>query len=129
MSNNRQEVTDALRKLGIEWMDAMELRRIAMTLHRWNEAECNGDVERDESTGKTYAVYGMNGPGKITRYRTPDKESGALTRLQKIMLRYPLLVPYVQGDPRGASLYILKREDVGNNDIDSVYNRGVAVYK
>jgi hypothetical protein len=37
-------------------------------------------------------------------------------------------VPYIQGDCRGASLYILRQEDVEGQNIDQVYTRGVAVY-
>jgi hypothetical protein len=37
---------------------------------------------------------------------------------------------YVQGDPRGASLYIIRQGDVPEGqDVDSYYNRGIAVYK
>jgi hypothetical protein len=115
--------------LGIAYDDATALRRIAMTLHRWHELECgidNGCVERDESTGKTYWF------NSVTSRRSPiaDRETGALKRLARIMVRYPTLSSYVQGDPRGASLYILRPGDVPEGcNVDSYYSRGVGVYK
>lgn len=118
-----------IRALGITGEDAYALRRIAMTLHRWHELECGTDsgcVERAESTGKAYWL------NSYTMRRSPiaDRETGALKRMAKIMARYPTLQAYVQGDPRGASLYILKPDDVPEGaSVDSYYSRGVAVYK
>lgn len=119
-----------LEQAGISRPDAYALRRIAMTLHRWHELECgvdNGGVERDEQTGKTYWYNAMSGK----RYPTADRETGALKRLAKVMEGYPTLTAYVQGDPRGASLFILRPKDVpaGATDPDSYYSNGIAVYK
>jgi hypothetical protein len=46
------------------------------------------------------------------------------------MSRYPALIAYIQTDPRGCALYILKPGDVptGQN-ADAYYNHGLAVYK
>lgn len=119
---------DSLRALGFSGADAEALRRISMTLHRWHEMECgtgNGAVERDEATGKTFWYNAMSG----RRYPTPDRETGALKRLASIMAKQPTLRAYVQGDPRGVALYILRPHDVpeGAND-DAYYSRGLAVY-
>jgi len=53
-----------------------------------------------------------------------------LTRLGVLMAKYPSLIHYVQGDPRGASLYLLTLEQAndGGYPLDSVYSRGVAIY-
>lgn len=128
MSDNKREVVNRLVSLGVLFGDACELRRIAMTLHRWSELECGTDsgcIERRESDGKPFWHNGMGGKP----YPVADREKGALKRLAAIMLRYPNLVEYIQGDPRGAPLYICTKEQIGSSDIDSVYNRGVAVYK
>jgi len=115
--------------LGISEADALHLRRIAMQLHRWHELECgigSGGVERDETTGKTYWYDARTGR------RTPcsDRETGALKRLDKIMDRYKPLGFYVQGDPRGAALYILRPGDVPKGeDPAAYYSRGIAVCK
>ena len=120
-----------LQAAGISWEDAYAVRRISMTLHRWNELECSGEVERDETTGKTFAVYNMDGPGPLKRYRIPDREKGAQRRLLAILARYPLLQPYEQGDPRGAALYIIPRKSLDDGrDVHSCYSSvGVAVYR
>lgn len=130
----RAEIIHRLATLGIDYDSAEQLRRISMTLHRWFELEC-GDgndysswaIERDEPSGKPFMCIHPH-DGKSYRRPVADREEGAKKRLGKIMEKYPSLVPYIQGDPRGASLYILKREDIRGQDIDSVYNRGTAVY-
>ena len=100
-----------------------------MTLHRWHELECGdefGSIERDEKTGKPYMRSSRTG----RRYSVADRETGALKRLDAIMARYPTLSAYVQGDPRGAALYILRDGDVPEGkDVAAYYSRGLAVYK
>lgn len=188
---------------GISEDDALALRRIAMTLHRWHELEC-GDgndygswaIERIAVTRRVIAktsspacspqyimtvpqhtecerkdsgwvvadiakVKGGNthdlehyyvwidesdivelpflvhhhyqhGHGKdyITRTLIADREMGACKRLSKIMAKYPGFASYVQGDPRGAALYILRPGDVPEGaDVNTYYSRGIAVYK
>lgn len=113
---------------GISVDDTEALRRISMTLHRWSELQCGNDygaVERDEETGKTYWLNSRSGK----RTPTPDRETGARKRLAAIMARYPHLSAYIQGDPRGAALYILRPGDVPEGkDADAYYTRGIAVY-
>ncbi len=117
-----------LQSLNISRTDAEALRRISMQLHRWHELECgtdNGAIERDEETGQCWFRMDRGG-----RYKTADRENGALKRLAAIMSQYPALSHYVQGDPRGAALYILKPGDVPEGEsVDAYYSRGVAVYK
>lgn len=122
---------------GISEEDAYALRRIAMTLQRWHELECGDSnewgswsIERDENgDGPPFMVYRSH-RGPMTRTRIADREKGAKKRLAKIMQGYPKLAAYVQTDPRGAALYVLRPGDVpeGQN-ADSWYSRGVAVYK
>jgi hypothetical protein len=126
----------ALEMNGVTYDDAHALRRISMTLRRWHELECGsefGHVERDEVTGKPLffnarARYlAANDPRAWSVI--PDRETGALRRLEKIMAKYPALSAYVQGDPRGAALYILRPGDVpAGEDVGSYYSRGIAVY-
>lgn len=140
MNKQTHEMLSRLERCGISTDDAMALRRISMTLHRWHELECGTEnaagssvsVERDEDTGKCYQriQYATRAGYVDRRYAVADKETGALRRLAAIMARYPALRSYVQGDPRGAALYILRPDDVpvGGSD-DAYYSRGVAVYK
>ena len=119
----------ALQTLGISYQDAAQLRRISMTLHRWHELECgvgNGCIERDETTGKTYWFNSLSG----RRSPIADRETGAIKRLKAIMEKYPKLGFYIQGDPRGAALYILRPGDVPKGgDVDAYYSRGIVVCK
>jgi hypothetical protein len=58
-----------------------------------------------------------------------DREAGAHRRLKAIMGQYPTLTAYIQGDPRGAALYILRPGDVPEGaSVESYYNRGIVVY-
>jgi hypothetical protein len=123
------ECLPPLQRAGIDASDCWALRRIAMQLHRWHELECGteyGAVERDETTGKVNWYCQRTG----RRSPTKDMETPALKRLARIMARYPSLAHYVQGDPRGASLYILRPGDVpAGEDVGAYYSRGLAVYK
>lgn len=110
--------------------DAIALRRISMQLHRWHELECGveeGGVERDEVTGKVTWYNSRTG----TRRPHRDMETPALKRLEKIMKKYRSvgLRAYVQTDPRGCALYLLRPSDVPDGaDPSAYYSRGVAVY-
>lgn len=111
--------------------DAESLRRISMTLHRWHELECNGEMERGTVSGRPYYCYtDHNGHRRQSDRPIPDREAGALARLAKIMARYPSLSSYVQTDPRGCALYILRPGDVpAGQDVSAYYSRGVAVHQ
>jgi len=127
MRRQKYDSVAALQAIGIAYDDAEALRRISMTLHRWHELECgdgNGCIERDETTGKACWLNSHS----MRRSPIPDREKGALKRLAAIMTRYPELDSYVQGDPRGSALYILRPGDVPpGGSADSYYNRGVVV--
>jgi hypothetical protein len=136
--------------VGFSRDDAETLRRISMTLHHWHELECGDSNDhvsrvlvrgyRDKET-KAF-VHDDNGTPWIEthyhrrlypspfHYPTADREAGALKRLKAILARYPGFNAYVQTDPRGASLYILRPDDMKKgDDVSSVYTRGIAVYK
>lgn len=88
--------------------------------------ECRQCARIAKRPGKTYWYNSYSGK----KYSTPDRETGALKRLAKVMAKYPTLAAYVQGDPRGASLFILRPGDVPDGaSVDSYYSRGIAVYK
>lgn len=127
----RYEVMQRLERLGVSYDDAQALRRIAMTLHRWFEIECNGEIDRDEVTGVPYHHYGRGTKGPFLTVKAVDRETGARKRLAAILAKYPSLHAYVQTDPRGAALYILTAEQItyyDNKPLDEIYNNGVAVY-
>lgn len=130
--NARLRLYAKLAKLGIAHEDCLALRRISMTLHRWHELECGidgGCVEYDEIPHEPAKAYWLD---SRTMRRSPilDRGAGARQRLAKIMSHYPELTAYVQTDPRGCALYILRADDIPEGaTIDSCYNRGIAVYK
>lgn len=99
-----RECLPRLTALGISHEDAKALRRIAMTLHNWHEMECGtarGAIERDEITKTVVWRSSMSD----YCHAVPDRETGALKRLAKIMAAYPTLSYYVQGDPRRPALH------------------------
>ena len=113
---------------GISCDDAAKLRRISLTLHSWHEHECNGTIQREGDNGDGSPFW--YNPDTCKRIGPAnDLERGALKRLAAIMTRYPTLSPYVQGDPRGCALYILRPGDVPHGqNAESYYSRGIAVY-
>lgn len=143
----KYECIEPLRRAGIDPEHALALRRISMTLHRWHELECgDGDDRRSWCIARGRKengafVYDDNGPPFMeTHYhhgapkphytRLSDRERGAMARLKVIMANYPTLSYYIQGDPRGAALYILRPGDVRDGaSPDSCYTNGIAVYK
>ena len=124
----RQFMFNALQSLGFTYTEADRLRLISVRLRSWFERECgtdNGCIERDETTNKTYWLNSTT----MRRYPIRDMETGAMKRLSAIMANYPALAYYVQTDPRGAALYILRPGDVPEGQTaDSCYSRGICVY-
>lgn len=146
MNTDTLNMLNQVQSTGITLSDAMALRRISMTLHRWHEMECGTDsgcIERgwrvarnQEKPNDPNFVYDEQGhpywldSRTMRRTRIADRETGAIKRLNKIMSRYPNLSAYIQGDPRGAALYILRPGDVPEGaDVSAYYSRGIAVYK
>jgi hypothetical protein len=129
---------EVLLSLGFSSEEAEQLRRISMTLQRWHELECgtdNGCIEREgeDGSGKPFWRYSDGRKGACMA----DREAGARKRLAAIIKRVNVqragkvgpLSAYVQTDPRGAALYILRPGDVPQGqDVGAHYNRGICVY-
>jgi len=110
----------AINRYGISQQDYKALALEEHRLHRWSERECNGDVQRDDETGKPYTVY-MIGRGQDTaRFPVPDLEKGSLKRCEEIAASYGLKF-YRQGDPRGCQVHIYREEDLQGSEIRQVY--------
>lgn len=131
MTTKQYHLIKTLEDHGFSYDEANQLRRIEMTLHRWSEHECNGNIQREGEEGdgmpRWYSNYAMENETNPKGYRIPDRERGALKRLAKIMEKHPAFVSYHQGDPRGCALYIVKKSDLNGLDINSAYTRGIAV--
>lgn len=126
-----------LQSLGFTAEEAEQLRRISMTLRRWYELECGseqGCIERDEVSGIPQWRHASD-TGKYCGRPIADRETGAKKRLLNIInaeakrhgeCRYSA---YIQTDPRGAALYIIRKGDVpAGEDVSAYYNRGICVY-
>ena len=96
-----------------------------------------------DEAGKPYMERHSHTENQARYYPIPDRETGAKKRLVNIiaarnvrltgadwMRRQDEFVhSYIQGDPRGAALYILRPGDVpAGQDADAFYNRGICVY-
>ena len=127
--------------LGFTREEAEQLRRISIRLHTWYEQECgdgNGAIERDEESDKPYWLNATTG----RRYPIRDMERGAKRRLQAIMearnrraedktgiIYGDYLRVYLQTDPRGAALYLIRPGDVPDGAaVQSYYTRGICIY-
>lgn len=132
----RARLTATLTGLGFTDSEVESLRRISNTLRRWYELECGTDagaIERDENGN----VLFRSPSGRS--WRVADRETGALKRLGAIVTarnkrftvkdNVPMLFHYVQTDPRGAALYILRPQDVmAGVGPECFYSRGICVY-
>ena len=128
---------DVLMALGFTQGETEQLRRISMTLHRWFEHECNGAIQREGDDGNGRPYWCNTHTGERTRTPVADREAGAMKRLNTIIRERDKrandpLKPvgyYVQTDPRGAALYILRPGDVpAGADVSAYYSRGICVY-
>ena len=144
----RARYYSALQSLGFTYDECEQLRRISMTLRRWHELECGtdrGSIERDETTGRPY-WHAYDARGNVLKpYPMADRERGAKKRLARIIAECNRLragvnrvngddaekpvSAYVQTDPRGAALYILRLGDVPEGQsADAYYSRGICVF-
>lgn len=105
---------------GFTFQEVEQLLKISRRLSRWSEAECNGEIERDEETGKVSRVVTFERPEyRQVRYKIRDMEMPARRKAEEICSRHGL-VAYFQGDPRGCALYITDGKD-------QEYTQGIAV--
>lgn len=137
-AQNLHHLYRRLSDLGIDSDTADKLLKIERTLQRWFEYECGTEnkagssisIERDEKTDKPIMRIAYNSQYGYKEHFHPvaDREKGARKRLASIMAAYPELRAYIQGDPRGCALYIVKASDVpADGHINQYYTRGVAV--
>ena len=109
---------------GVTQAEVDALLRRERTLSRWDCAECNGEIQRDETTDKPYA-YNTNTGSLLGRIA--DREAGAMRRADAICKAHGLTA-YHQGDPRGCSLYVIRPGDVRDGaKPGECYTNGIAV--
>lgn len=131
MKDYQIRMLQSLENAGISKEDSRALRRISITLNNWYSLECGTDagyIARDEETKRPFLFKEYK--GKVYKHSIKDMEAGAIKRLNTIMVRYPELAAYIQGDPRGASLYILRPGDIPEGkETNSYYSNGIALCK
>ena len=125
----RSALMSRLGSLGFTGDECDSLRRVSMTLHRWHEHECNGTIQRDESSGIPYWYSEVDGRRLV---RAQDREAGAMRTLASILGKHEDVAAHIQGDPRGCALYLYRPSELARRfpgrSIDSVYSSiGVAV--
>ncbi len=111
MRQVREENLGELVRVGVGPRDAMDLQKISRRLHRRDEFACS--YELGDGTEAAYEKYGQ---------MTEAIERKA----QKIAERYGFIA-YHQSDCGGWALYLVKPEQLGEYQIDSVYDRGISV--
>jgi hypothetical protein len=144
-AEQRQRTYTQLINLGFSFDECEKMRRISLTLRRWFELECGKGndwadwaIERDENgEGRTFMVthyHPRNGSqARTTKSPVADRETGARRRLAAIIEERNNRAPgkvetYIQTDPRGASLYILRPGDIPEGAKPSqYYNRGLCL--
>jgi hypothetical protein len=90
------------------WVEhARTLRRAQLTLHRWAEEMCNGTIQRSgpDGDGQPFRHYGNDTKGPFLTVKCPDRERGALARVEAVCKATGLHY-YHQTDPRGCALYV-----------------------
>lgn len=87
-----------------------ELRRLERGLHRWDEMQCNGEIQYDDTDGKAYR-YTRSRYGDFTEnpQLVRDEAAALLSRAQHQAERFGLKV-YHQEDPTGCSLYVYTQQ-------------------
>lgn len=116
-----------LEKLGFSGAEIETLFRIERTLSRWHERECNG-IEYREGVPFEYMEGRFLAPNDPRQWRkVRDMGKGARARLASLMRKHPTLDAYVQGDPRGCSLYVYARAGMPENVEAHYSSKGVAV--
>lgn len=127
-----------MERVGFTTTETDILLKAERALQRWHELECGtGDervsvsVERDEESGKPFRrVQFMSAGGKWIDRKEPcrDMEKAARKRIASVLEGKAGLSAFIQGDPRGCALYILRQGDVPEGkEPCAYYSRGIAV--
>jgi hypothetical protein len=125
----RDVVSQLLKSEGVSTRDAEELAKISMRLRKWKQLEVGtdgGHIERQENTNMPFWVRD-DGSAWV---KVADMEAEAMKKLEGIIGKHKRLTAYIQGDPAGVVLYIIRESDIpkGRN-IEEFYNRGIPVFR
>lgn len=118
--------TKNLEEVGFSFEEIMELRRLSRCFRRFFERLRN-DVYYSEDDGKYYRMCANS--KIVTRY--PDLKRRYLKKLRAVFANHPNLTYYIQQDPRGSSLYVIKKTDLEYrlDEMDQIYSTlGIPIY-
>jgi hypothetical protein len=125
------DCTRICKRFGLPTVDYYKLCIIERQLHRWHEAECNGEIQWDEE-GSPPLPYAYN-PDRFgtpmirSREPLPNLEQQLTAQAQAIAERRGLSV-FIQTDPRGCALHLYRPADLDGRPIDECYStRATAV--
>lgn len=136
----RESQNRALMALGFTSEECASLRRASNALRRWHEMECNGEIQRDgaDGEGKPRRFYETRAGVFRSPLNCADRERGAIERIKNIVSSSNSRrgIPrdkgnkfFIQRDPRGAALYIIRPGDVPEGQtVNSCYTNGICVY-
>jgi hypothetical protein len=106
--------------------------RLEKALRKWGELECgtaHGGVEYedvDDGELKPYCTFYHPTTGARSKFK--NQWPVLMRRLERLRTDMPSITFYVQGDPRGASLYALRPGDVpAGEEASSWYTRGICL--
>lgn len=86
-------------------------------------------ADRETGARKRLAAIVARRNARVTHPDSPDAERNIHATCAARACPYAVLTTYIQTDPRGAALYILRSGDVPDGgDPSAYYNRGVCVY-
>lgn len=121
-----KHIAIVLDETGISRDDYRALRRLGLKLRQWFQDECDGSIQTDETSGITYR-YDEETHKRIGEIR--NLVPGWIRRAEEIVANRPEFVLFVQGDCRGAPIYLLPKDKLGENDPDSIYSSiGYCIY-
>ena len=102
----------AINKLSLTAYRWNQLRRAEMALHTWAEKECNGEIQREDESGKP-RIYRLSQYGDFTERGgfIAVSEAYHLKEAQRHAKAAGLRI-YRQGDPRGCQIYLYKQSEL-----------------
>ena len=112
---------DTLRALGFTREECGKLRRISMTMKRYPIAD------RERGALRRLAVIIKVRNARVTGLNNAAVDRHIETNCAGCLCS--VVSTYIQTDPRGAALYIIRPGDVPEGaDVNSYYSRGICVY-
>ena len=143
-----QHEADQLRRISmtlqrwheLECGDSNEYASWCIARGEWGPRNTEGKREFvHNEDGKPFMERHSHTESKARYFSIPDRETGAKKRLAAILNSCNMaragfakarpLGYYIQTDPRGAALYIIRPGDVpAGADVGSYYSRGICVY-